>query len=102
MPTIEAAIVDLGGVLMDVCVERTVRAWAETTGLAPEDVDLVICATITADNVLPATVPGNIPVSLPPPAKGTDAAPGMELGAAALALALVAMLARRRRRGDRR
>jgi len=38
----------------DLAVEAS-RAALEDAGLAPEDVDLVICATITADNVLPAT-----------------------------------------------
>ena len=38
----------------DLAVEAS-RAALQDAGLAPEDVDLVICATITADNVLPAT-----------------------------------------------
>jgi len=38
----------------DLAVEAS-RAALEDAGLAPEDVDLLICATITADNVLPAT-----------------------------------------------
>jgi epoxide hydrolase-like predicted phosphatase len=35
---IQAAIFDLGGVIMDVSVERTVRAWAASTGLAVKEV----------------------------------------------------------------
>ncbi|HUW99811.1 MAG: beta-ketoacyl-ACP synthase III [Phycisphaerae bacterium] len=38
----------------DLAVEAGRQALADA-GLAPEDVDLVICATITPDNVLPAT-----------------------------------------------
>ena len=38
----------------DLAVEASREALADA-GLAPEDVDLVICATITPDNVLPAT-----------------------------------------------
>jgi 3-oxoacyl-[acyl-carrier-protein] synthase-3 len=38
----------------DLAVEASRGALADA-GLAPEDVDLVICATITADNILPAT-----------------------------------------------
>jgi putative hydrolase of the HAD superfamily len=35
---IHAAVFDLGGVVIEVAVERTFRAWAEATGLAPEEI----------------------------------------------------------------
>jgi len=34
-----AAVFDLGGVVLEVCVERTVRAWAESVGLEAEEVE---------------------------------------------------------------
>ncbi len=37
-PAIEAAVFDLGGVVIDVSLSRTVAAWAEATNLAPEEV----------------------------------------------------------------
>ena len=35
---IQAAVFDLGGVVIEVAVERTFRVWASATGLAPEEV----------------------------------------------------------------
>ncbi len=63
------------------------------------DPDNALSEANEADNVLASAVPPGFPVRPPPPAKSADAAPGMELGAVALALALAAVLARRRMRG---
>ena len=50
----ERRIAENGQATSDLAVEAA-RAALEDAGVEPEDVDLVICATITADNTLPAT-----------------------------------------------
>lgn len=35
---IEAAVFDLGGVVIEISLDRTLRAWSEATGLAPDEV----------------------------------------------------------------
>ena len=50
----ERRIAEHGQATSDLAVEASREALRDA-GVAPEDVDLVICATITADNVLPAT-----------------------------------------------
>jgi 3-oxoacyl-[acyl-carrier-protein] synthase-3 len=50
----ERRIAENGQATSDLAVEASRSALA-AAGVAPQDVDLVICATITADNVLPST-----------------------------------------------
>ena len=50
----ERHIAELGQASSDLAVEACRRA-IENAAVTPEDIDLVICATITADNVLPST-----------------------------------------------
>ncbi|MBM4250281.1 MAG: helix-turn-helix domain-containing protein [Euryarchaeota archaeon] len=64
------------------------------------DPDDEVLETEEGDNVMRATVPAPIPIGPTPvsPSEGKGFTPGMELGAALLALGLVTMLARRKLR----
>ena len=50
----ERRIAEAGQATSDLAVEAS-RAALQNAGVAPEEVDLVLCATITADNTLPST-----------------------------------------------